>query len=136
MQIALLLLTLAVIWGHSLMPADTSSSESSAIGELLRAIFGWSVSEHFVRKSAHFTEFSLLGAQLYLLWKNGTWAGAARSVGAGFAAAFLDETIQLFSPGRSGQIPDVWLDTAGVAFGVALTAAILTALRAERKRPQ
>ena len=30
---------------------------------------------------------------------------------------FVDETIQLFVPGRSGQISDVWLDMAGGAAG-------------------
>ena len=32
---------------------------------------------------------------------------------------FVDETIQLFTPGRSGQISDVWLDMSGVLFGTA-----------------
>lgn len=34
--------------------------------------------------------------------------------------AFLDETIQLFVPGRSGQISDVWVDLLGAAVGIAL----------------
>lgn len=33
---------------------------------------------------------------------------------------FVDETIQLFTEGRSGQISDVWLDMSGVLFGTCL----------------
>lgn len=131
-QIVLLILTLLFIWGHSMMPADTSSSESGAILELIRSVLGWDLSDHFIRKTAHFTEFALLGAQLYLLLKSGTWAGAVRPVGAGFTAAFLDETIQLFSPGRAGRISDVWLDTAGVVFGAA-AAWVIVALKRRKK---
>ena len=36
---------------------------------------------------------------------------------AAMLAAVTDETIQLFSAGRSGQITDVWLDFAGAALG-------------------
>ena len=37
----------------------------------------------------------------------------------GLLAAFLDETLQLFS-GRGSMVADVWLDFAGVVFGVAV----------------
>lgn len=37
-----------------------------------------------------------------------------------FAVPFLDETIQLFTEGRSGQISDVWLDMAGALTGTLL----------------
>ena len=48
-------------------------------------------------------------------------------------AALCDETIQLFVPGRSGQITDVWLDTAGYLTGALLT---LLIFRLCRKRPE
>ena len=44
-----------------------------------------------------------------------------------------DETIQLFVPGRSGRIADVWLDTAGYLTGALLT---LLIFRLCRKRPE
>ena len=34
--------------------------------------------------------------------------------------SLLDETIQLFTEGRSGQISDVWLDMAGALTGTVL----------------
>ena len=51
----------------------------------------------------------------------------------GTLAALCDETIQLFVPGRSGQIADVWLDTAGYLTGALLT---LLIFRLCRKRPK
>ena len=51
----------------------------------------------------------------------------------GTLAALCDETIQLFVPGRSGQITDVWLDTAGYLTGALLTLLIFFLCR---KRPK
>ena len=45
----------------------------------------------------------------------------------GLLTALTDETIQIFSPGRSSQVTDVWLDSAGVLAGI-LTALVLMAL--------
>lgn len=38
----------------------------------------------------------------------------------GFLIPFVDETLQLFTEGRSGQISDVWLDSCGVWAGTML----------------
>lgn len=48
--------------------------------------------------------------------------------------AFLDETIQLFVPGRSGQISDVWVDLLGAAVGIVLATVWIVGLRAVRRR--
>ena len=32
----------------------------------------------------------------------------------GLLTALTDETIQLFVPGRSGQVTDIWIDFSGV----------------------
>ena len=39
--------------------------------------------------------------------------------------AFVDETIQLFVEGRSGQVSDIWIDIAGAALGIIITLAII-----------
>lgn len=123
-QWVLLALTLAFIWGHSCMPISDSAAESGRVTEwltpFLEVFVGQgNVTGHLVRKLAHFTEFAALGFQLPLLRRSRTWMTMVRSVELGFFAAFLDESIQFLSA-RGAQISDVWLDTGGVAFGVAV----------------
>ena len=45
----------------------------------------------------------------------------------GVLTAMADETIQIYSPGRSSQVTDVWLDSAGVLAGI-LIALVFMAL--------
>ena len=91
--LALTVLWLCVIWGHSMMPAEDSGNESNFLAEWLMQYLPW-MNDYVIRKVAHFTEYAVL---------------------AGLLVALTDETIQLFAPGRSGQISDVWLDFAGFA---------------------
>ncbi len=91
-----------------------------------------------VRKCAHFTEFAMLGFSLRLCLES--WFGAqngrgereekrkmnrsgvlpiAAWLGGTFYAA-LDEIHQTLVDGRSGQVTDVLIDSAGVAVGVLL----------------
>ena len=121
-QWVLLALTLVFIWGHSCMPVEDSAAESGFVMELiapfLEIFLGrGNVTDHIVRKIAHFTEFAALGVQLELLRKGRRFKGAMCSLGAGFLCAFLDESIQLLSA-RGALISDVWLDTCGALFGV------------------
>ena len=120
---AALILTIAlllIIWGQSLLPVKASAAESgwlrTAVIDPLLALFGLGpVGDYFVRKLAHFTEFLLLGLSSTLLWRG----KVLRALQTAFLAAFLDETIQLFSD-RSAQISDVWLDLFGAAVGCCL----------------
>ena len=102
----------------------------------------WWLTEHLVRKAAHFTEYAGLG---FLLAMN-TGAGmvpvfsltriAKANFTAAFCLPFIDETIQLFVEGRSGQITDVWLDMAGIVTGIMVTAGFMKmtgALKTGRK---
>lgn len=123
-QWVLLALTLAFIWGHSCMPVPSSQAESGwftrCLTPLLEPFVGrGNVTEHLVRKLAHFTEFAALGAQLLLLRREAKRTDALRALEYAFFAAFLDESIQILSA-RGAQIADVWLDAAGAAFGIAL----------------
>ena len=65
-----------------------------------------------------------------LLTPHPTWPAALLP---GTLAARCDETIQPFVPGRSGQITDGWLDTAGYLTGALLTLLIFFLCR---KRPK
>ena len=110
--LALTVLWLCVIWGHSMMPAEDSGSESNFLAEWLMQFLPW-MDDYVIRKVAHFAEYAVLGGLLFGVFPQRGRTAVMNSVFAGFLAAFFDETIQLFSPGRSGQISDVWLDLAG-----------------------
>ena len=121
---ALLLLAvlaaLTFIWGNSLDSAVESAAKSGRVRELLRPLLELvvgqgGVTDHLVRKLAHFTEYAVLGALLLLLTAVGFRVRLQTVVNCLFflmAAALTDETIQIFT-GRGPQIQDVWLDFAG-----------------------
>lgn len=80
------------------MPISDSAAESGRVTEWLKPFLEvfvgqGNVTDHLVRKLAHFTEFAALGFQLLLLQKSKTRLNAARSVEYGFFAASLDESI-------------------------------------------
>ncbi len=128
----LIIVTVLAIWIHSAMPASVSSRESSSVMNFIRPVLELfvgrgNVSEHLVRKLAHFTEYFVLGVELSFRKKKKFLNGLIIA----FVVAFLDETIQIFSAGRSAQITDVWLDMSGV-----LTASLLCKLLCLGKRNQ
>lgn len=118
--IVLLVVNLVFIWGNSLLPGELSGAFSRWIKELLGIAPGDPHTGHgLLRKIAHFMEFACLG--LLLQWLHGMLRKPLwRSLLAGFLAACLDETIQLFVPDRGPGIKDVLIDTAGVCVGAAL----------------
>ena len=120
----ILVVSILAVWIHSAMPAAASSQESSWVMNLLRPFLELfvgrgNVTEHLVRKLAHFAEYFVLGAELSLWMK---WNVKDRKVLgrfaivvlAGLIVAFIDESIQLFSIGRSAEVADIWLDLTGV----------------------
>lgn len=117
-------LILAFIWGNSLRDAPHSSVESQWVLDVLRSLLSAvpgidHLTMHIVRKMAHLTEYMALGFFLSL-----TYLAFKRTIRpwliviAGFLIASIDETLQLFSPGRSSQISDVLLDTLGIFLGL------------------
>ena len=113
---ALTILWLLFIWGHSLLPASVSGAESGHWLALLQGVLPW-LTDYSIRKAAHFTEFAVLGGLMLASLPVRGLSGASERLLAGLLAAMIDESIQLFSPGRSGQITDVWLDLAGFLTG-------------------
>lgn len=113
-----IIITLAFIWGHSLVPMDLSAQESSWITEHVIApvfaLFGVDeVSTHLVRKLAHVSEFLIL-ALLVCTYLRGS---VIKGFYVCFTAAFLDESVQILS-GRGSLVSDVWVDLIGVALSV------------------
>ena len=121
-----ILAALAFIWGNSLDSTVESAAKSGRVGELLRPLLELvvgqgGVTDHLVRKLAHFTEYAVLGALLLLLTAVSFRVRLQTVVNCLFflmAAALTDETIQMFSDGRSSQLTDVWLDFSGAMAGI------------------
>ena len=97
-----------------------------------------SISENLtfiVRKGAHFSAYTLLCILVALLLKEYKIIGGRQafySVGIAFLYACSDEFHQLFVNGRSGELRDVLIDTAGALFGVVLLLGI-TAIKNRKK---
>ena len=122
----LLILYILFIYSNSMRPAVQSSAESGRVLRLLQELaekagiaVPW-LTEHIVRKCAHFIEYTGLGILLRQSAAHSSPVFLELYRIAIFAVPFVDETIQLFTEGRSGQISDVWLDMAGVLTGTVL----------------
>lgn len=91
-----------------------------------------------VRKTAHITEFFLLGALFLLrfrLYGAGNMRAALYSVSACLFLAVFDEYHQTFIPGRYGCLEDVLVDFFGVVSGILLCAAVIAlVLRIKNKK--
>lgn len=133
------------IFVHSMMPADISSDESAyamgVLGSLLdRVGFGGAeLTERLIRKSAHYIEYTVLGILLAITidkWKMRGERKWFRIGLLGIVIPFIDETIQLFSPGRSSQTTDMWIDIGGVATGILLVELIRKIRDKGKKKPR
>ncbi len=117
--------TLIFIWQNSLQPKEDSLEDSEAVTGFLRPFLGFfigeeNVTDNFVRKLAHFTEFSVLGAEcacLALLLTKQRLHGLFHCLFAGLLAAVIDEALQLLHD-RGPQVQDVLLDFSGVLLAV------------------
>lgn len=128
--------TVYFIFSNSLEIARESSARSQQVMELLNSLLGrvglGPLSEHFVRKMAHFCEFSLLGFWFMLCLRVYT-RHFVRHISwplfFGLLTAVIDETIQLYVPGRSSSVKDVLLDFSGVLTGLFIALLILLFFR-------
>ena len=138
----LVLLTLAFIWGNSLLPRTESQEISRGLlAELCAALehVGMHLdpqNDHWLRKLAHFGEFGMLGAELGLLLclnRRQSVQGFVNCAFAGLAVAVTDEALQLISS-RGSQVQDVLLDFAGFLTGLLLCGLLCGIIG--RKRPK
>lgn len=116
-----------LILTQSLLPASLSSDQSGLIVDILHPFvlnLGISIDVQtfslIVRKTAHFTEFFLLGVIWYIIYAK--YFKSVKLIGMvlihGLLTAVLDETVQLFVDGRSGEVIDVLIDFGGVLSAV------------------
>ncbi len=126
---------LGTIFSFSLQPADESGDASKGFGRMLVELVApeWSDEldemspaqlehwNHVLRKCAHFTEYLILGVLVTsTLYHMSVHRKVLAGIGLCGIAAAIDETIQLFVPGRSGQVSDVLLDCFGTFVGIVL----------------
>ena len=120
------------IWQFSFAPATKSAETSSTVQEICNEILesvgsDKQVTSHTVRKTAHFTEFFVLGAlTVAALAAHGFRHSLLLSPAVFVTAAVIDECIQLFAPNRGPSVLDVLLDSLGGLCGACLFFAILS----------
>lgn len=135
----LMLVCIACIWGNSLVPGEGSGSFSLAVTQWLQGClasvglpFEW-LTNFIVRKTAHFTEYLLLGVVAsqafdpkHLVSRQTIFATALLCA----TVPTIDETIQLFVAERSGQVADVLLDCCGALTGIVARSQVALRIRA------
>lgn len=140
--IAAVVLLTAFIWGHSAMPAAQSEGESMAVLSVFEPLLLWlgvpaAWCHAVLRKLAHFSEYGLLGViwSCLLLAKGHTLRRSIHpAASACLFTALIDETIQLFVPGRSGMVADIWIDFTGASVGILGSLFIYLLIRYIQKR--
>ena len=126
------------IFSNSMAVAEVSSVSSGRVLQLLQAVLrrlgmpglAQRLTMHIVRKMAHFCEYTLEGFLLMLcmrVYSRHPLRHITVPMLGGVLTALTDETIQLFSEGRSSQVTDVWLDSAGVLAGILVAIVLLLA---------
>ncbi len=136
----LLLATLTFIFSNSLEPVAESSIKSQgvmyAVTPCLELFFGnGNVTDHLVRKIAHFTEFGVLGVELMLLavLRNRVrFQSIANCLFIGLTSAVTDESLQMITD-RSPLVKDILLDYTGVITGILFVLLLYSILRSARK---
>lgn len=111
------------IWLNSLMPASISSEQSGFIVNIIYPIFkniiDINLFETIIRKLAHFMQFMFLSIVFVNYYRktktNKPFIITTIHI---MLVAIIDETIQLFVPGRAGLITDVLIDVSGGLVGL------------------
>ena len=127
----LLLALMTVIFCFSAQPADDSSATSSRFAVFASRVLLTNFEDFdnagqaqiidgltfLVRKTAHFSEYALMGF-LWYLWLHRKRFAPLLALGLSAAYAASDELHQAFVPGRSCELRDVLVDTSGAACGI------------------
>lgn len=147
----LMIIWMIIIFMFSARNGETSGQDSHRVGKLIGKIVisgfeEWSEDEqmefavkvdHVVRKTSHALEYTMLGILVvgaFLEWeKNRKLQGVVYWL-IGTFYAMTDEIHQLFVPGRSGQVSDVCLDSAGVMVGVGVSFLVVMIVQRRKKR--
>jgi VanZ family protein len=142
--IGITLIAVLLIFHNSMYPLSQSDLQSGFVLRLLNRLFsktGYEIvfTQFMVRKLAHFTEYFLFGFLLTV-----TIRAIRKSLDGTFffemflflAVPVLDETIQIFYPGRTSNVRDVLIDFAGCMVGMGLCRLILRAFPSPKNDPR
>ena len=124
-----LIACIGFIFSNSMQIGDVSETASGRVLLLMKKVFtrlgmpgaANHLTDHIVRKLAHFCEYALEGFLLTLCLRVYTrhfFVHISWPILGGLLTALTDETIQMFSDGRSSQLTDVWLDLSGGMAGI------------------
>ncbi len=132
----LILLTAVFIFSNSLPSKLESAEISGKFTEFIKPFLEFfvgegNVTEHFVRKLAHFTEFFILGFVMALFFKTPT----VFPIFLLLVTSLTDETIQIFTE-RGSSVADVWLDFAGGCCGFTVGILMLSLISTFKKKRQ
>ncbi len=129
------LLWTVFIFSRSMQTGWESSAASGRLTAFLRAL-GIYLSEHLVRKLAHFAEYAILAlpATGALLMTGRRWLPPFAWVYAILVASVDEFVVQAMTEGRGPQLSDVLIDGAGALAGLLFTVALVWLLRWIRVR--
>lgn len=136
------ILYIGFIWWRSTLSADESTIESTNVLNFLVNIcnalgLGVELTDHIVRKAAHFCEFALLGCLSMWTAYSNNHKIIRNLMPAGFiclSVSVADEMVQIGSKGRSAEVPDVVLDFSGAVAGAIFFIIVISIIKLFKKR--
>lgn len=96
------------------------------------------MTNHIIRKTAHFAEFFLLGiiTSAFRVFTKTPYKNIFTILFMGLATAVSDETVQIFVDGRGSQVSDVLLDFSGVLAGTLIALLFYIVMARHKKKKE
>ena len=139
----LVALMVIFIFSNSAASAGTSNGMSLTVSEWIRPVLN-TVGLHpetdflnfVIRKLAHFSEYALLGCLIAIAYRlqPWSWMKSKAALLPFFIIPVLDENLQRFSAGRSCELRDMLIDSAGMAAGLFLAIVLLGIVGHQKKQ--
>lgn len=132
----------AAIFYNSSLSAVESTEQSSPLTELVNSFLSslhipLTLEETVIRKTAHFTEYAVLGTLLTVtvhLYAKKRSRTLLLALPPGAAVAVCDELIQLFPAGRSCEVKDMLIDFCGIVFAALIVTLIISIIEKRRNK--
>lgn len=126
--IIFVLISIGGMFYFSNQTAIVSSNQSQFFIDLIYKLFGIRINSFIIRKLAHVFMFMMISISIvifvYMLSSNIIISiGISSLISIGYAC--LDEYIQTFIEGRSGNIKDVMIDCIGVIIGIIIIGGLI-----------